>query len=257
MPQIFLDIPPLLLAAACLIGFAGGVVKGAVGFAMPLIIVATVSLFIDPKIVVAGLILPILASNISQMLRLGPRAAWRAVKEFRLFIAAMMVCIFASAQVMRGIPAETILLFLGVAVTALSAIQLSGWYPRIPAQWRAGAALLMGGISGVMGGFAGTWGPPTVLYLLALDTPKAKQVMVQGVLFAIGGLMLLFGHLKSGVLSSYSLPFSLLLLGPVLLGMAAGYRLQDRIPQATFRKATLIVLLLAGANLIRRGLLAV
>jgi uncharacterized membrane protein YfcA len=34
-----------------------------------------------------------------------------------------------------------------------------------------------------------------------------------------------------------------------------GGKLQDRINQATFRRATLVVLLLAGANLLRRGLM--
>jgi uncharacterized membrane protein YfcA len=37
--------------------------------------------------------------------------------------------------------------------------------------------------------------------------------------------------------------------------MWIGGRLQDRIDQAGFRRATLVVLLLAGANLIRRAVM--
>jgi uncharacterized membrane protein YfcA len=37
--------------------------------------------------------------------------------------------------------------------------------------------------------------------------------------------------------------------------MWLGFKLQDRMDQALFRRATLIVLMVAGANLIRRGLL--
>ena len=52
-----------------------------------------------------------------------------------------------------------------------------------------------------------------------------------------------------------TLPFSVALLVPALLGTWLGFQVQDRIDQAAFKKATLVVLLVAGANLIRRGLI--
>ena len=44
------------------------------------------------------------------------------------------------------------------------------------------------------------------------------------------------------------------MLVPALLGNAIGFRLQDRIDQALFRRLTLVVLIVAGLNLVRRGL---
>jgi len=44
------------------------------------------------------------------------------------------------------------------------------------------------------------------------------------------------------------------MLVPALAGMWLGYRVQDRLDQKKFRKATLFVLLLAGLNLVRRGM---
>ena len=61
-------------------------------------------------------------------------------------------------------------------------------------------------------------------------------------------------HLRSGVLNAQTEWFSALLIAPALAGMAVGFRIQDRIDQETFRKATLAVLLVAGLNLVRRGL---
>ena len=40
---------------------------------------------------------------------------------------------------------------------------------------------------------------------------------------------------------------------PWMLGMWVGVRWHDSIDQATFRKATLVVLAVAGLNLVRRG----
>jgi uncharacterized membrane protein YfcA len=47
---------------------------------------------------------------------------------------------------------------------------------------------------------------------------------------------------------------SVALVVPSLIGMAVGLRLHDRLDQKRFRQATLAVLVLAGLNLVRRGL---
>jgi len=39
-----------------------------------------------------------------------------------------------------------------------------------------------------------------------------------------------------------------------MLGMWVGFAVQDRLPAVAFKRAILIVLLVAGANLIRKGL---
>jgi hypothetical protein len=49
--------------------------------------------------------------------------------------------------------------------------------------------------------------------------------------------------------------FSASLLVPALLGTWIGFQLHERIDQAAFKKATLIVLLVAALNLMRRALI--
>jgi len=78
--------------------------------------------------------------------------------------------------------------------------------------------------------------------------------VVQGVIYGMGSVMLLLGHVQSGVLNRETVGLSALLVIPAALGMWAGFKVQDRIDQGTFRKVTLGVLMLAGLNLIRRGL---
>jgi uncharacterized membrane protein YfcA len=112
----------------------------------------------------------------------------------------------------------------------------------------------VGLLAGSLGGMTGTWGPPTVLYLIALETPKAKQILVQGVVYGIGSVSLLLGHVQSGVLNLTTLPFSVALVIPAFLGMRVGFAVSDRLNPELFRRITLIVLVLAGANLVRRGL---
>jgi uncharacterized membrane protein YfcA len=49
-------------------------------------------------------------------------------------------------------------------------------------------------------------------------------------------------------------PFSAVLLIPAFFGLQLGFRMSDRMNPEVFRKATLIVLIIAGANLVRRGI---
>ena len=57
------------------------------------------------------------------------------------------------------------------------------------------------------------------------------------------------------MLNAATLPVGVLMLLPVLLGMGLGFAVQDRLDQERFRRVTLAVLVLAGLNLLRRGLL--
>ncbi len=78
---------------------------------------------------------------------------------------------------------------------------------------------------------------------------------VQGVVYGAGAVMLTLAHLRSGVLNIESAKLSAMLVVPALLGIALGFAVQDRLSQDRFRRVTLIVLVLGGLNLIRRGLM--
>ena len=243
-----------LMVGAVLVTFFGGFVKGAVGFAMPLIMVSGMGVFLEPRLVVAGIVLPIVVSNALQTFRGGLGNAWDAVREHAVYIAIVCAAIFVTAQFVTAIPARVMYVLLGVPVVLLSAIQLVGLKLRVAKESRRRVEVLIALGAGVMGGLAGTWGPPTVLYLLALDTPKARQMVVQGVVYGLGAVTLLAGHLRSGILNAETAPFSAMLVVPALAGMWAGFALGNRLDQEKFRRLTMAVLIVAGLNLIRRGI---
>jgi len=57
----------------------------------------------------------------------------------------------------------------------------------------------------------------------------------------------------SSSVTAATMPFSAFLLIPAFIGMRFGFWLGDRLDAELFRKVTLIVLVIAGANLVRRG----
>ncbi|SMY06488.1 sulfite exporter TauE/SafE family protein [Flavimaricola marinus] len=241
-------------AAACAITLVAGTIKGLTGFAMPMIMISGLSLLMPPELALAALIIPTVVTNGVQALRQGWSAALAVVRRFRLYLGCLLVMLLISAQLVRTLPAEALYLLIGVPVTGFALLNLSGWVPKLPAKTN-GIEAAVGGFSGFIGGVSGVWGPPTVAYLTALNMPKAAHVQAQGVIYATGALALLGAHLQSGVLRAETAPLSVLMLVPGLLGMMIGQRVQDRIDQKAFRRATLFVLLIAGLNLVRRGLL--
>ncbi len=240
---------------ACAVTVLAGFVKGAVGFAMPLIMISGMGILIPPELVVAGIIIPIVISNGLQVARSGLGNAQAALQEHWRYVLVVCVMILVAAQFVRSIPGDLMFIVLGVPVVGLCMIQLIGWRPQITSHFRRPFEWGAGALAGILGGLAGTWGPPTVLYLLALNTPRERQMSVQGVIYGLGSVMLLLGHLQSGILNAQTWGFSTVLVVPALVGMWFGFRFGDRFDQERFRRVTLWVLVIAGANLIRRGVM--
>lgn len=253
MPFLPPDLTLAALAAAMAITLFAGFVKGAVGFAMPLIMMSGFSGFMAPELAVAGLILPTLFTNLSQAFRQGLPAARDSARGYWRFLTATVVFIFLSAPLVRIVPAGAFLLILGVPITAFAALQLAGVPLALPLRHRVRAEWALGVVGGLYGGVSGIWGPPLLVFLLSVGAGKQETVRVQGVVFLIGAVALLAAHLRTGVANPQTLAFSALLSVPALVGLVAGYRAQDRLDQARFRRWTQALLVLTGLNLVRQA----
>ncbi len=249
------SLGPVLVAASIALALLAGFIKGTVGFALPMILISGLASFLPPDVALAGLIVPAVVANVWQALRNGPIAAIGSARIHWRFLLMLLVFIALSAQLVTTLPAWLLFLILGVPVTGFAILQLVGWRPHVDANNRRPVELGVGAFSGFLGGISGIWGPPTVLYLTALNTPKVEQMRVQGVVYGAGAITLALAHTKSGVLTAPSVTLSFLLLGPALVGLVLGFMVQDRLDQDKFRKVTLLVLVVAGLNLIRRGLM--
>lgn len=251
------QIDPAVLLAAAAVMVLGGFVKGAVGFALPVIGVAGIGSFMPPHETVGIMVLPTFASNLWQAMRQGLGPAGATFREFWKLNLLLALTIGLAAQLVPSIPGAALFIFLGSIVCFAAASQLAGWRPRAPKSSGRRAALeVFTGIgAGFMGGISGVWGPAVVLYLVTLDIAKTTQVRTMGLTFMIGSLVLIPAHGQSGILNGFTLPFGLLMCLPMAAGMLAGLWCQDRMNQTVFRRLTLAVLCIAGLNLLRRGLL--
>lgn len=236
-----------------LIALFAGFVKGAVGFALPMILISGLGSILAPDVALAALLIPILVANFFQSLSDGAHAAVQTVRRFWVYILCLLVVLSISAQFVPLLRAEVLFVMIGVPIVGYALSQILGWRLTVAPDAR-GPEALFGLIAGLMSGLAGTWGPPTVMYFTAIDLDKRTAIRAQGVIYLMGSVMLTFAHVNSGILRRETAPLSVFVMIIALAGMWLGTRLNKRLPQTAFRRIMLWVLLVAGANLIRRGL---
>jgi uncharacterized protein len=231
-----------------------GFVKGAVGFAMPMIMISVLSSFLPPQMALAALILPTLCTNASQAFRQGQRAFWATVIAWRRYLGITVVALVISAQFVEAIPQTWFLLALGAPITAFAALRLYGVQPSVQGAHRGRLEVGTAVVGGLYGGVSGVWGPPLLVYLISTHVGKDETVRVQGVVFLLGAAVLTAAHAQTGVLNAASFPLSAVLVVPAMAGLWLGYRVQDRLDQDRFARWTYVLLMLTGLNLIRRAL---
>ncbi|MBM1221972.1 sulfite exporter TauE/SafE family protein [Ponticoccus sp. SC2-23] len=244
--------PPLLLFAFS-VTLLAGVIKGLVGFAMPMIMVSGLTLILAPDLALAALILPTMFSNLFQAFRGGIGGAAQLTWRFRIYLGTLLIVLLITTQLVPAIPERTFYLILGIPIVLFTLFNLVSKGLTLARQNPA-LEVVIGSISGFAGGISGVWGPPTVAYLTAINLPKAESVRVQGIIYGSGAIALFLGHARSGILNAQTLPLSLWMIVPAIIGVKLGQLLQDRIDQRLFRRVTLLILLIAGLNLLRRGL---
>ncbi|MDO5705124.1 MAG: sulfite exporter TauE/SafE family protein [Paracoccus sp. (in: a-proteobacteria)] len=247
-------LDPWVFWAAMAVTLFAGFVKGAIGFAMPMIMMSVFGSIMPATMALAGLILPTLVTNIGQAFRQGPAAAWESTCRFRWHIAMVGLFILVSAPLARAMPQGAMYLMLGVPISLFALWQLSGRPLALPLHHRRRAEVVSGIIGGLYGGISGIWGPPLIVLLLSMGVDKREQIRVQGVVFLLGAVVLTVAHLFTGVLNAQALAFSAVLVVPAVIGLWTGFALQDRLNVVQFRRWTLVLLVLTGGNLIRRAL---
>ncbi len=233
----------------------GGFAKGVVGFALPLIALSLAGSFLPYQTAVALLIVPMLVSNLFQALRngIGPALGQPpAVLVAEPGAGDRDRAVGAAGRGAAGPGALRHPRAGGLRSSARASCSGGGRGCRRGTGWpsRPGVAAL----AGFFGGLSGIWGPPLIMYLLAVGLPKTEMVRVQSLSFLLGAMVLFVAHLHSGVLNAVTLPASAWLVLPTMAAMFLGYRVHDRLDQARFLKVTLVVLVLTGLNLLRRAL---
>ncbi len=238
-----------LIAAAML---AAGFVKGVTGLGLPLVSLGLITIFLPIKEVLGIIILPLMLTNIWQVVAV--RGTLAPLRRFWPMLVAMLGGLAVGAQLVVGLDASWLYLVVGGIVTVFTALGFMHPTMRLSPRAEVPGGVAIGAVAGICGGIGGIWGPPISMYLLALDLKKDDFIGTVGLVWFLGALPLGLFYALNGIVGSHNVMYSAAACIPSVAGLLVGQRIRRRIPQESFRKVLMATLFVIGLNLIRRAI---
>ena len=240
------DIATLALLALGLV--AGGVTKGFAGSGLPTVSVATMAIVIDVPTAVALMPIPLLVANARQAFRGGYMRD--AMRRFWPMLVCLPFGTVLGVKVLTGIDARTVSGLVGAILVAFALLSQARFEWRVSARRDRQLQPFVGLGAGVIGGISSIFAPLIVMHLMSLRLPKDEFVGTVGLAYLVGIVPMIFALVAFGRLGQTETLWGAAAVVPVLAGMFLGERLRGRFSETLFRRCLLVLLLLAGLNLI-------
>lgn len=242
----------LTIALICATFLIGGGVKGMLGLGLPLTAVALMSTFLDLRVAIPLLVIPVIVTNIWQAFRGDQMAA--ILRRYWPLFGCSCIGIWLGTVALFRIDPAILITTLGVVVCVFTVINLFALRLTVPARGMAFLSPAVGLFSGVLSGTTGSLGAPVVMYFQALGLPKDTFVQALGLQFLITAAVWMVALVEQGALKGPGFAISALAVAPAAAGMVAGQWLRDRLSQERFSTWVYAFLFLVGLNLIRKGM---
>jgi uncharacterized membrane protein YfcA len=231
---------------------AAGIVKGATGVGLPLVLVPLATQFLDVPVAIALLTVPQTASNIGQAMEGGETAA--AIRRLTPILATLIIGTLIGAHLLISIDRRRLSLILGVAFIALAALLAFLPRLRIGAETARWVGPVVGFGSGILGGLSAMFGPPMIAYLLSTGANPNSFVKSMAIVAFTASLTLALALGGSGTMAPIDYLVSAACLIPIQCGMPLGRWLRRRIKPQAFRALVLLVLAAGGLDMLRKAL---
>ncbi len=229
-----------------------GTVKGITGIGIPLVSISLLPFVLTIPQAVALLPVPIVMANLWQALAGGYLLL--TCRRHAPLLLAMATGTVIGGGLLAGIDQPLLMVILGAVVLVFAASELSRLRLRVPLRHHRAAGATVGLAGGVLGGMSSMFGPPILMFLVSLELPKEEFVGTVSSIYLLAGLMLGATLAAYGVAGPAEFGWSALATLPLFAGLMLGQRARRHVSERLFRKALLVLLLLIGANLVRRGL---
>ncbi|MDC0948232.1 sulfite exporter TauE/SafE family protein [Gammaproteobacteria bacterium] len=233
-----------LLITACLLA---GIVKGVVGFGLPIIVVGLVSALHSHALALVAIVLPGVITNAWQAWA-GPER-WMLLRRLAPLLVVATVGILLATRFSVGIDERWLRGLLGaiIIIWAIDSLRRPNARPLPPSTLYT---LACGLANGVLTGLTGAFAFPGIAWIRRLGLNAEQTVQAMGILFLVSAIVL---GLSLGrwhdvdpslwLLSAAGVPAA-------LIGMAIGRRLRQRLNEAQFRRVLLLALLGLGGWLV-------
>ena len=227
--------------------FAGALVKGVIGFGMPMIALPIIVFFLPPITSMLLLCAPIFITNFLQI------KIKEGIKSYRflpMFIS-LVVGLLVGVRLILEIDSNTITQIIALSIIFMVIANCFGLEVKnINKSSEKIITIFIGFFSGLLGGVSTIYGPPMLAYLAAVKLPKEIFVRTVSTMYFIGSFPLYGSLIYYGFATANDLLISIGLLVPALLGQKIGTRIRHIIPEKKFRLIVFVILVIIGLALL-------
>lgn len=247
----FLSLDPGITALVMLVFFLAGIIKGLVGFGMPLFAITVLASVISLPTAIAANVGPALVTNTRQAFR-GPHLKANFLRLWPFLIPAIgliWVGIVVQVRVNPAYPG----LALGVLAILFAAINVAKVKLTMAPRWEKPIGFAVGLVNGVVTGITGIFILPGGLYIQALGLSRDALVQALGMLFLMSTIAIGSIFWAKSIMTPPMAALSVLAIPPAVLGMALGERLRVFISEALFARIFLFGIAILGLSLVLRN----
>ena len=242
---------PTIIIIIILAVLAGGLVKGTLGFGMPMVALPIIAFIIPPTTAMILLCAPIFLTNFLQTKFRQGVSSYRFLPMFLSLIIGLII----GARLILEIDVNTITQIIAVSIIFAALVNCFGIkIKNINKNHENTITSLIGFGSGILGGLSTFYGPPMLAYLVAVDLPKEKFVRTVSTMYFIGSFPLYGSLIYYGFATKEDLIFSLILIIPAFIAQQVGTKIRDKFNQNQFRICILITLIILGFSLLVKTL---
>ena len=237
---------PIIVMIIILAVLAGGLIKGTIGFGMPMVALPIIAFTIPATTAMILLCAPILLTNFLQIKFKEGISSYRFLLMFLFLVLGLII----GARLILEINLNTITQIIALSIIFAAVVNCFGFkITNIKNSHEKIITSIIGFGSGILGGLSTFYGPPMLAYMVAVDLPKEKFVRTVSTMYFIGSFPLYGSLIYYGFATKEDLLFSIFLIIPAFLGQQIGTKIRDKINQKQFRMSILITLIILGISL--------
>ena len=242
---------PIIIFIIILAVLGGGLVKGTLGFGMPMVALPIIAFVLPATTAMMLLCAPILLTNFLQIKFKKGVSSYRFLPMFVSLIIGLII----GARLILEININTITQIIALSIIFAALVNCFGIkIENINKSWEKTITVLIGFGSGILGGLSTFYGPPMLAYLVAADLPKEKFIRTVSTMYFIGSFPLYGSLIYYGFATKQDLIVSAALIIPAFIAQQLGTKIRDKINQKQFRICVLTTLIVLGFSLLIKTL---
>lgn len=232
--------------------FIAGSIKGVIGFGVPTVSIALLTLVAPVSAVWPIIAMAALITNVWQAIN-GDHLHELVSRFFGLLVLSFVATLATYFFIGNRYPSLTLFVLGAILVCyGLSRLFNRRLIPALKNEQLSSPVI--GLVQGIATGISGTFIVPMLLYLQDRKLDRDRLIQALGISFTNSAIALSIALALDGKFSISVTTMSLLAVLPAILGMRIGRKLRHKLSEDVFERVFLVALTLAGLNLVLRAL---